>query len=163
MIRIDPVRGAVCVEPSSAGARTTVRRRRDAARRQRDLDREYRPLSVQRAHPDRMAEQFAQAFDDREAQTQALASLAGGVVHLMVFFEDRLQLRLRGCRSRCPRSRCATLPWRRRHPTSTLPRGVYFRAFEIRLRIICSSRRGSLRMDRAQGMTRKSRPAACAW
>ena len=73
---------------------TTVRRRRDAARRQWDLDREYRPLSVRRAHPDRMAEQFAQAFDDREAQAQALASLAGGVVHLMVFVEDRPQLRL---------------------------------------------------------------------
>ena len=77
---------------------------------ERDLDREYRPLSVQRAHPDRMAEQFAQAFDDREPQAQTLAPLAGGVVHLMVFFEDRLQLRLRGCRSRCPRSRCAICP-----------------------------------------------------
>src|SRR5580704_2826618 len=62
---------------------------------QRDLDREYRPLSFQRAHPNRMAEQFAQAFDDREPQAQTLASLARGVLHLMVFFEDRLQLRLR--------------------------------------------------------------------
>ena len=38
---------------------TIVRRRRNAARRQRDLDREHRALSVQRAHPDRMAKQFA--------------------------------------------------------------------------------------------------------
>src|SRR5271165_4334425 len=61
---------------------------------QRDLDREYRPFSFQRAHPNRMAEQFPQAFDDREPQAQTLASLAGGVLHLMVFFEDRFQLRL---------------------------------------------------------------------
>src|SRR5271165_2883560 len=61
---------------------------------QRDLDREYRPLSLQRAHPNWMAEQFAQAFDDREPEAQTLASLAGGVIHLMVFFEDRVQLRL---------------------------------------------------------------------
>ena len=39
-------------------------------------------------------EEFAQALDDREAEAQPLAALAGGVVHLMVFFEDRLQLGL---------------------------------------------------------------------
>ena len=50
---------------------------------QRDLDREYRPLSLPRPHPNRMTEQFAQAFDDREPQAQTLAPLAGGVVHLM--------------------------------------------------------------------------------
>ena len=40
-----------------------------------------------------MAKQFAQALDDRKAQAQAVAALAGGVVELMVFLEDRLQLR----------------------------------------------------------------------
>ena len=38
---------------------------------------------------------------------------------------------------------------RRRQPSSTLPRLVYFSAFESRLRIICSSRRGSLRIESA--------------
>ena len=76
-------------------ARLRISRRSVAAWRQRDLDREDRPLSLQRAHPNRMAEKFAQALDDREAQAQTLAPLAGGVVHLMVFFEDRLQFRLR--------------------------------------------------------------------
>src|ERR1700734_604924 len=61
---------------------------------ERDLDREYRPLSLQRPHPNRMTEQFPQAFDDREPEAQTLAPLAGGVVHLMVFVEDRLQLGL---------------------------------------------------------------------
>ena len=39
-------------------------------------------------------EEFAKALDDREAEAQPLAALAGGVVQLMVFFEDRLQLGL---------------------------------------------------------------------
>jgi hypothetical protein len=77
-----------------------------------------------------MAEQFAQAFDDREAQPQALASLAGGVVHLMVFVEDRPQLRLWDADPGVP-DPDAHLPWRRRHPTRTLPCSVYFRPFEI--------------------------------
>src|ERR1700744_682824 len=41
-----------------------------------------------------------------------------------------------------------SIPWRRRQPSRTLPRLVYFNALESRLRIICSSRRGSLRTQR---------------
>src|ERR1700722_1640018 len=73
-------------------ARRSSRRRRSAARSKRDLDREYRTLSVQRAHADRMAKQFAQTLDDGQPQAEPTTSLASGVVHLVVFFEDSLQL-----------------------------------------------------------------------
>src|SRR5580692_8123306 len=75
-------------------ARTIARLRRSAARSQRDLDREHRALSVQRANADRMAKQFAQTLDDGQPQAEATTSLAGGVVHLVVFLEYSLQLRL---------------------------------------------------------------------
>ena len=48
---------------------------------------------------------------------------------------------------------------RRRKPSSTLPRLVYFVALEIMLRRICSSRRGSLCTVRLQGATRSFKPS----
>ena len=41
-----------------------------------------------------MAEQFSQAADDRQPQAQPAAALAGGVVELMILFEDRLKFAL---------------------------------------------------------------------
>ena len=41
-----------------------------------------------------MAEQLSQAVDDRQAQAQPAAALAGGVVELMILFEDRLKFSL---------------------------------------------------------------------
>ena len=55
-----------------------------------------------------------------------------------------------------------SIPPCRRQPSSTLPRLVYFSAFESRLRIICSSRRGSLWIERLHGTTRKASLCACA-
>ena len=49
-----------------------------------------------------MAEKLAQALDDRQPQPQAAAALAGGVVELMVFLEDRLQLGGRNADSGVP-------------------------------------------------------------
>ncbi len=54
-----------------------------------------------------------------------------------------------------------SFPSRRRQPSSTLPRLVYFTALESRLRIICSSRRGSLWTERPHGTTRSARRLAC--
>ena len=104
-----------------------------------------------------MAQQIAQTLDDGKPEAEAAAAFARGVVELMVFLEDRLQVRRRGCRCRCPRPRCSAFPRRRRQPSSTLPRLVYFSAFESRLRIICSSRRGSLSIERPHGTTRRAR------
>ena len=42
-----------------------------------------------------MAQQIAQALDDRQAQAEAAAAFARGIVDLMIFLEDRLQLRFR--------------------------------------------------------------------
>ncbi len=48
-----------------------------------------------------------------------------------------------------------------RQPMRILPRWVYFSAFEIRFRIICSSRRGSDRIVREDLTTRSS--SFCNW
>ena len=91
-----------------------------------------------------MAQQFAQALHDRKTKAEAAAALARGIVELMVLLEDRLKFLVRDADRRYPRLSMLSMPSCRRQPSSTLPRLVYFSAFDSRLRIICSSRRGSL-------------------
>ncbi len=56
------------------------------------LDGEDRALAGLRADPDPMAQQLPQALHDGEAQAQAPAPFAGGIVELMVLVEDRFEL-----------------------------------------------------------------------
>ena len=62
----------------------------------------------------------------------------------------------RECRSRCPRPRCSTSPRGDGSPAAPCPLlGVFQARSHSRLRSICSSRRGSLQIDRLQGTTRR--------
>ena len=49
-----------------------------------------------------MTQKVAQALDDRKPQSQAPAALAGGIVDLMVFLEDRLEFGRRDAQPRVP-------------------------------------------------------------
>ena len=91
-----------------------------------------------------MTEQGPQALHDGQPEAETETSLTRGIVELMVFLEDCLEILPRECRCRYPKPRCSACPPCRRQPSSTLPRLVYFSAFDSRLRSICSSRRGSL-------------------
>ena len=95
-----------------------------------------------------MAKQIPQALHDGQAEAEATAALARGIVELMVLLEDRLKFLIGNADAGVP-DLDAQHALRRRQPSSTLPRLVYFNAFESRLRIICSSRRGSLRIEQA--------------
>ena len=90
-----------------------------------------------------VVQQVPEALDDREAEPKAPAPFAQDIVDLMVFLEDCLKFLVEDANSRIPDLN-AQQSLARRQPTNTLPWLMYFNAFESKLRIICSSRRGSL-------------------
>ena len=105
------------------------------------------PLPDANGHePDGQA--VPQPLHDGQSKAEAAAPRSRGVVELMILLEDRLEFRLGDADAGVPDldAQHALAP---RQPSSTLPRLVYFNALESRLRIICSSRRGSLRIDEA--------------
>ena len=122
---------------------------RRATRCQHHLDGEDRTLARTRTDTDPMAQQIPQALHDGQAEAEAAARARARRCRADGTPRRSPEVPPRECRCRCPRSRCSALPSRRRQPSSTLPRLVYFIALESRLRIICSSRRGSLRIDEA--------------
>ncbi len=94
------------------------------------------------------------------APAEAVIALARIVVDLVIFPENRLQLLLGNTNAGVPDldgELAVPLP----QPMRILPRWVYFSAFEIRFRIICSSRRGSDRIVREDLTTRSS--SFCNW
>ena len=104
-----------------------------------------------------MTEERAEPMHDGKTETEAAASFPRGVVDLMVLFEYRLEMIVRIPISVSQNS-MLNFPWCRRQPSRTLPCLVYFKAFESRFRIICSSRRGSLLTNRLHGTTRRASP-----
>ena len=118
--------------------------------RPRDFDGEDRALALERADAHAMAQKISQALHDGQAETKAAAAFARCIVELMVLVEDRLVFVLGYADAGVP-DLDAQHSLRRRQPSSTLPCLVYFSAFDSRLRSICSSMRGSLRIDRVQG------------
>src|ERR1700730_11616314 len=54
-----------------------------------------------------IAQQIPQALHDGETEAKAPAPFARGIVELMVLLRRSLEVPRRGCRLRCPRSRCS--------------------------------------------------------
>ena len=69
---------------------------------QRHLDGEDRARAQTGADIDLVAEQVGKALHDGETQAEALAALARGIVELMEFFEDRLELQFRNAGAGVP-------------------------------------------------------------
>ena len=108
----------------------------------------------------RMAQQLRQPLHDGQAEAKAAAALAGRIVELMELLEDRLKLLFGDAEAGVPDldpQLVATPPAAEQQPCPSL---VYFTALDSRLRIIWSSRRGSLRTRSPQGTTRQPRPLA---
>jgi hypothetical protein len=88
-----------------------------------------------------------------------LLTLARRIVELMELLENRLKLLFGNADPGIP-DLDAQLVAAPPAAEQDLPLLVYFTAFESRLRIICSSKRGSLRTLRLLGTTRQ--PSRCA-
>jgi hypothetical protein len=122
----------------------------------RHVHRKDRAPANPRPDADRRFKQLAKALDDGKTKPKPLCAFAGVVLQLMKLFEDRAEFGFRDAGAGVPDFN--RLP-RRRQPSRTLPRLVYFVALAIMLRRICSNRRGSLRTVRLQGTTRSFRPS----
>ena len=118
-------------------------------------------LAQMRAHADAMAQQFAKTLHDGQAQPEPAAVVRAR--HCRADGTPRRSpgARRRECRCRCPRSRCSACRSRRRQPSSTLPRRVYFSAFDKQVADhLLEQARIALDRQACTGTTRKPRPCA---
>ena len=113
-----------------------------------DLDGEDRPLPGLRADAHPMAEHVPKALHDRTDRGQDHGCVRARHCRADGTPRKWPEVPLSGMPTPVSQTSMLSIPPRRRQPSSTLPCLVYFNAFESRLRIICSSRRGSLQTDR---------------
>ncbi len=100
-------------------ARAIVTRRQSAARRQRNLNREHGALALQRAHPNRMAEKFAQALDDGQPQARGRGFAGGRRCPTDGILRRSPAAPTSGMPIPVSQISMRSFPPRRRHPTST--------------------------------------------
>jgi hypothetical protein len=108
---------------------------------------------------DPVAQQLPQPLYDGQTKAETETPRPRRVVDLMILLEDCQKFRFGNADARVPYLDAQTTL----APTATeqnLARLVYFIALESRLRSICSSRRGSLRITRLYATTRKTRRLA---
>ena len=157
-----------CGAPSSSRSSASVPwlgvlRRMPSCSAQHDLDGEDRALARMRADTDPMAQQISQALHDREAEAEAAASFARGIVELMVFLEDRLKFLVGDADCRCPRPRCSA--FRRAGGSRAAPCRAWCISARSTAGCGSSARAGADRCGSTgrRGPRASPAPCACAW
>jgi len=108
-----------------------------------------------------VAQKVGDPLDNGETEAKALGALARRIVDLMELLKNCLKLLFGNADPGIPDldAQFVAAPPAAEQDLALL---VYFTAFESRLRIICSSRRGSLRTLSLLWTTRQPRPCAAA-